>query len=45
MLTKNRDNNKTALAVVAHPDDVEFICAGTLALLKEKGWNSFGEIK
>jgi len=39
MLTKNRDNKKTALAVVAHPDDVEFICAGTLALLKEKGWN------
>jgi LmbE family N-acetylglucosaminyl deacetylase len=34
----NEANNKTVLAVVAHPDDVEFICAGTLALLKEKGW-------
>lgn len=26
------------LAVGAHPDDVEFMCAGTLALLKEAGW-------
>ncbi len=25
------------LAIHAHPDDVEFLCAGTLALLKEKG--------
>ena len=30
--------NKVAVAVGAHPDDVEFGCAGTLALLKEKGW-------
>jgi LmbE family N-acetylglucosaminyl deacetylase len=29
---------KTVLAVGAHPDDVELLCAGTLALLKEKGW-------
>lgn len=28
----------TALAVVAHPDDAEFLCAGTLALLQNKGW-------
>lgn len=26
------------LAVVAHPDDVEFIAAGTLLLLREAGW-------
>ncbi len=26
------------LAIGAHPDDVEFLCAGTLALLHEKGW-------
>jgi LmbE family N-acetylglucosaminyl deacetylase len=30
--------NKTILAVGAHPDDVEFRCAGTLSLLKEKGY-------
>jgi len=30
--------NKNALAIVAHPDDAEFLCAGTLALLHEKGW-------
>lgn len=27
-----------ALAVFAHPDDIEFTCAGTLALLAERGW-------
>jgi LmbE family N-acetylglucosaminyl deacetylase len=26
------------LAIVSHPDDAEFLCAGTLALLKQKGW-------
>lgn len=30
--------SRTALAIGAHPDDVEFLCAGTLALLKERGW-------
>ncbi len=29
---------KHALAVGAHPDDVEFLMAGTLALLKERGF-------
>lgn len=29
---------KSALAVFAHPDDIEFVAAGTLLLLKEKGW-------
>lgn len=28
----------TALAVFAHPDDIELLCAGTLALLKKAGW-------
>jgi N-acetylglucosamine malate deacetylase 1 len=27
------------LAVMAHPDDIELTCAGTLALLKEAGWS------
>lgn len=30
----------TALAVVAHPDDIEFQIAGTLLLLKQAGWNT-----
>jgi LmbE family N-acetylglucosaminyl deacetylase len=28
----------SALAVVAHPDDIEFFCAGTLLRLQEAGW-------
>lgn len=27
------------LAVMAHPDDIEMTCAGTLALLKRSGWD------
>ncbi len=30
---------KTVLAIHAHPDDTEIFCAGTLALLKAKGFN------
>jgi len=29
---------RNVLGIFAHPDDAEFLCAGTLALLKEKGW-------
>lgn len=29
---------KTVLAVMAHPDDIELLCAGTLRLLVERGW-------
>ncbi len=32
------DIHKTALAIAAHPDDAEFLCAGTLTLLQRKGW-------
>lgn len=31
--------NKNILAIVAHPDDAEFLCAGTLALFHQNGWN------
>ncbi len=31
---------KTALAVAAHPDDIEFYMAGTLLLLKQAGWET-----
>ncbi len=33
-----QNNRKVALAFGAHPDDAEFLCAGTLALLHERGW-------
>jgi LmbE family N-acetylglucosaminyl deacetylase len=29
-----------ALAVAAHPDDIEFMMAGTLLLLRERGWET-----
>ena len=29
---------KTVLSLGAHPDDAEFMCTGTLALLRERGW-------
>ncbi len=32
-------DRKTVLSFGAHPDDAEFMCAGTLALLREKGWD------
>jgi len=32
-------DGKTVLSFGAHPDDAEFMCAGTLALLRERGWN------
>ncbi len=31
-------NDKTVLSLGAHPDDAEFFCTGTLALLHKKGW-------
>ncbi len=33
------NQNKTVLCFGAHPDDAEFFCAGTLALLRQKGWD------
>lgn len=32
------NDNKRALALMAHPDDPEFTCCGTLAVLHERGW-------
>src|SRR5436190_5416648 len=29
----------SAIAIVAHPDDIEFVMAGTLLLLKQRGWD------
>ena len=30
--------NRTALSFLAHPDDAELLCAGTLARLRDAGW-------
>jgi N-acetylglucosamine malate deacetylase 1 len=32
-------NTRAAFAIAAHPDDIEFYMAGTLLLLKQKGWD------
>jgi LmbE family N-acetylglucosaminyl deacetylase len=32
------ESNKTVFALCSHPDDAEFMCTGTLALLHERGW-------
>jgi LmbE family N-acetylglucosaminyl deacetylase len=32
-------NNKSVLAIAAHPDDIEFVMAGTLLQLAERGWS------
>jgi LmbE family N-acetylglucosaminyl deacetylase len=34
-----RHPSHTALAIAAHPDDIEFMMAGTLILLKRRGWD------
>ena len=31
---------KSAIAIAAHPDDIEFQCAGTLLLLRRAGWET-----
>jgi LmbE family N-acetylglucosaminyl deacetylase len=36
-----KNGNRRVLAVGAHPDDVEFMCAGVLKLLKDRGWEPF----
>jgi LmbE family N-acetylglucosaminyl deacetylase len=37
MAAETGERNLKVLAIHAHPDDVEFTCAGTLALLAERG--------
>ncbi len=36
--TPKRTSKPTALAIGAHPDDIEFSMAGTLLLLRQAGW-------
>ncbi len=35
---KQQTPNNRVLGLCAHPDDAEFLCAGTLALLRQAGW-------
>lgn len=35
---KDRSTPPRVLAALAHPDDIELLCAGTLRLLVERGW-------
>lgn len=35
----NLPENRTVLTFMAHPDDAEILCAGTLIRLKEAGWD------
>ena len=38
MASRNRERQREAFAIGAHPDDIEFYMAGTLLLLKEAGF-------
>ena len=35
----NGPSAPSALAIFAHPDDIEFVAAGTLLLLQQRGWD------
>ncbi len=39
METEPTKANRTALSFLAHPDDAEFLCAGTLIRLRDAGWS------
>ena len=39
-MTAERSENRTVLTFLAHPDDAEILCAGTLVRLKEAGWTT-----
>ena len=36
-----QEQNKVALVIIAHPDDAEFGCAGTVALWAREGWDVY----
>jgi len=36
---KCKISSKTVFAIAAHPDDIEFMMAGTLSLLRKKGFD------
>ena len=38
---ENMKKNRNILAVGCHPDDIEFMCSGTLKLLKDRGYRIY----
>ena len=36
---------RAAIAIAAHPDDIEFTMAGTLLRLREAGWEAFSKVR
>ena len=38
---KKQKHPKTAMVIVAHPDDAEFLCGGTVAKLVQSGWKVY----
>lgn len=39
-MSEEQDNNR-AMVIVAHPDDAEFLCGGTIAKLCSEGWEVY----
>jgi LmbE family N-acetylglucosaminyl deacetylase len=39
MSEQDQAQNKVAMVIIAHPDDAEFGCAGTVAMWVKDGWN------
>src|SRR2546426_11336454 len=40
-LVSEREQSKIAMVIMAHPDDAEFGCAGTVALWVREGWDVY----
>ncbi|HEY8765871.1 MAG TPA: PIG-L deacetylase family protein [Dehalococcoidia bacterium] len=38
---KKQKHPRTAMVIVAHPDDAEFLCGGTVAKLVQSGWKVY----
>jgi LmbE family N-acetylglucosaminyl deacetylase len=40
-IVSEQEQNKVAMVIVAHPDDAEFACAGSVALWVREGWDVY----
>jgi LmbE family N-acetylglucosaminyl deacetylase len=41
MSVTNEEQRNVAMVIVAHPDDAEFGCAGTVAAWARNGWETY----